>query len=262
MLNTALMASSAAAEASSTPQLPAPPPLRLTEIYIHGFRSFRAPTTVPVRAAGGLICIAGPNGSGKSTLIDAVLFGLGAAAADVGARQAADLATAPQAEVRLTFRPAAAAAAAGGGNARGSGNIVAACGSSAAATATAAAAAADAPLVVSSSVSKATGQRAYALGGRRLPKARFDALVASRIGLALDAPCWRIGQHSVARVLAATPAVLHGALCEAAGTAALNRHRLKAIRKIACWRTALIGVQANVARLEDAVRRDAALLNA
>ena len=49
--------------------------LRLTQVELVGFRSFRDETTV--RVGGSMVCFVGKNGSGKSTLCDAFQFALG-----------------------------------------------------------------------------------------------------------------------------------------------------------------------------------------
>lgn len=49
--------------------------MRIKEIEIDNFKSFRSKTTIPF--LDGFTTISGPNGSGKSNIIDCLLFGLG-----------------------------------------------------------------------------------------------------------------------------------------------------------------------------------------
>jgi chromosome segregation protein len=49
--------------------------MRIKEIEIDNFKSFRSKTTIPFLE--GFTTISGPNGSGKSNIIDCILFGLG-----------------------------------------------------------------------------------------------------------------------------------------------------------------------------------------
>ncbi|CAM9219733.1 unnamed protein product [Discosporangium mesarthrocarpum] len=59
---------------------------RLQSAKISGFRSFSEETTVAF-GHSGLTSITGPNGAGKSTLLNALSFGLGFPATQLGARQ-------------------------------------------------------------------------------------------------------------------------------------------------------------------------------
>lgn len=49
--------------------------MRIKEIEVDNFKSFRSKTTIPI--LDGFTTISGPNGSGKSNIIDCVLFALG-----------------------------------------------------------------------------------------------------------------------------------------------------------------------------------------
>ncbi|CAM9855302.1 unnamed protein product, partial [Choristocarpus tenellus] len=75
---------------------------RLATVRVAGFRSFSG-EEIATFGHAGLTCITGPNGSGKSTLLNAILFGLGESATQMGARQNVELTSAGHCEVELMF---------------------------------------------------------------------------------------------------------------------------------------------------------------
>ncbi|CAM9297243.1 unnamed protein product [Scytosiphon promiscuus] len=198
----------------------------LQSVKVVGFRSWKERQTI-LFAESGLTCITGPNGSGKSTLLNAILFGLGENASQIGARQTSELASGADAEAELLFRSASPGVS---------------------------------DVKVSSAVSRATGQRTYAFNGQKLPKHRFEHFLRTRLGISTGNPFWRVSQDGIHRLLHASPHDLHDALCEASGTKAINTHRSNAIRQLGRWRKSLAEVQANIAVLEQAVGREGAHL--
>ncbi|CAN0332483.1 unnamed protein product [Ectocarpus sp. 12 AP-2014] len=152
---------------------------KLQSVTVSGFKSWTSTARV-LFGHDGLSCITGPNGSGKSTLLNAILFGLGENANQLGAKQNAELASAAHAEVELLFR----------GVSRGVSDAK-----------------------VSSAVSRASGQRTYAFNGQRLPKHRqdlvvlrehyllqFDHFLRTRLGIATGNPFWRVSQDGIHRL--------------------------------------------------------------
>ncbi|CAM9523398.1 unnamed protein product [Hapterophycus canaliculatus] len=144
---------------------------RLQSVKVAGFRSWKETQTISF-AQNGLSCITGPNGSGKSTLLNAILFGLGENANQIGARQTADLASAADAEAELLFRSVSSGVS---------------------------------DVKVSSAVSRATGQRTYAFNGQKIPKHRqdhkFDHFLRTRLGIATGNPFWRVSQDGIHRLV-------------------------------------------------------------
>eukprot|EP00903_Cladosiphon_okamuranus_P008889 g8509.t3 len=205
---------------------PAAGRFKVQSVRLAGFKSFRSETRV-VLGNDGLACITGPNGSGKSTLLNAILFGLGEHASQLGARQNAELASAAHAEVELVFRSVS----------RGVDDVM-----------------------VSSSVSRADGLRTYAFNGQKLPKHRFDHCLRTRLGIATGNPFWRVSQDGIHRLLQASPAALHDTLCQVSGTKVINAHRSTALKQLARWRRSLADIQTNLAVLEEAVGREGAHL--
>ncbi|CAM9172427.1 unnamed protein product, partial [Pylaiella littoralis] len=206
---------------------------RLQSVSVSGFKSWKNKKSI-VFGLDGLTCITGPNGSGKSTLLNAILFGLGENASQLGARQNAELASAVHAEVELLFRSVSHG---------------------------------DSDVKVSSAVSRASGQRTYAFNGQKLPKHRqerlcikFDHFLRTRLGIATGNPFWRVSQDGIHRLLQASPQALHDTLCEVSGTKAINAHRSTALKQLGRWRRSLADIQANLTGLEEAVGREGAHL--